>query len=1556
MYRTVSLSAIAGVHFTEVSGTYTFPKNSTQPLRVSVNEMSPSTVNGAFLYHHNSTYRSYLFEVVDLSGYLLASTQRNIPYDNYKIMTNTAFAKQSLTVVSGETDQITEGGYQVNQYHAVPIADFFSNTADRTYFMAVGAKLHMTVDFQVREVDDGYQYIQILVDNPDDCDNRNNLGDTNPGNPTLSSYLAAFGHKPGSKYTTYEKYTFPLTTAGDNCNAIDEAWNFSPYNNEYGKLYTQKFRTNCRGTDGTLLIPSNLLTLGIRFNAAGDNNDNWVAKDIVANLQAFDPTAPTIVSSDYILVNPGRHEKGNYFYISVAFSEPVTYSGSAPVLSTTWGDATYHAGLGSNVLTFKGTITADAGTRLKVQGLTAGTIKDGTNNFSGNISKTFSITVDAHVHSWGAPTYTWSSDNSQVTATRTCLHDSSHKETETVNTTSAVHVEPTCTVMGTTDYRATFTNTAFTTQTKSVQDIPALGHDWDTPTYSWTDDYSVVVGKHICKRNSNHKEDETVNTTSTVSTPATCTEMGYTTYTATFTNPAFTTQTKTVQDVAALGHNWGTPTYTWTDDNTSATAIATCQRDNSHSVSETVNTSSEQTLAPTCTETGTITYNAVFENTLFGNKSKEVEIPALGHQWEINCSLSDDYTSMTATAVCQRDDSHIETETTTDIESVVNKAPTCTETGETDYHAYFNNPLFSVQSIPVTTAPLGHLWGPPTYTWLDDNATVEATHVCQRNQEHEEFETAETEITETTPTCTEPGATTYTANFTKEGFSMQTKSVPIAAIGHDWDTPTYSWSDDNLTATAQRICHNDNNHVETETVDADVETIGASCSAPGTVIYTATFTNAAFTGQTKSVEVAALGHDWGTPTYTWDDDYSLVEATRTCRRDATHSQSAYSQTTSQTTPPTCTYEGATIYTANFNVEWCYTQIKIVEIPALGHLWDEPIYLWDGDHSMWAQHTCQRDGVKETETVDVVVETFGATCTEPGETVYTATFTIEGFTTQTWSEGIPALGHLWGEPLWTWTGCEAATATFTCQHDATHTATLNATINQDNYCTYTASVTLDDNPYSTTEIIYPTLSMGDNIVHLPQYSTIYYSFTAPADGWYVIQIPKDNQTYHHITILVYDSEEKVICKLQGGETYWVTFFSEEEEDLPVSITAVPSYNITVDSNIAHGSIAVNPEGEAPVGWNVFIWADDEDDGYDLGAVTVTDADGQSLQLENTDGGVYFVMPASDVSITATFAQPLPLTVNNSEKIDYCSWNINGLYFDVNEAAPGAIVEMWFKPRLGYEVQSVSIETAGGNVIDYSMELDYGYYFRVVFIMPDEAVTVTPVVGKANYPALQLGDNAIAQTDENGALYTFTPAEDGAYNLSFSNDGDYMIGDSYGEYINDTHILRGTGYTFELLAGQVYYVLCYSLSSDETLTITRLADITTYDIIVSEAVNCTVETNVAAAPKNYPVHITVTPMPGYQLLEGDVQMSYFDTDLMDYTELTSWDNECTYFRMPESTVYISAICTPIADGVATDINRLGNVKEGDVIYTLSGMRLDKINKKGIYIVNGKKKVVK
>ncbi|MBQ5995958.1 MAG: S-layer homology domain-containing protein [Clostridia bacterium] len=71
-------------------------------------------------------------------------------------------------------------------------------------------------------------------------------------------------------------------------------------------------------------------------------------------------------------------------------------------------------------------------------------------------------------HSWSSPTYTWSSDNKTCTATRVCARDSSHKETQTVNTTSQILRQPTMTQTGTAKYTAVFSNSAFSTQTKSV--------------------------------------------------------------------------------------------------------------------------------------------------------------------------------------------------------------------------------------------------------------------------------------------------------------------------------------------------------------------------------------------------------------------------------------------------------------------------------------------------------------------------------------------------------------------------------------------------------------------------------------------------------------------------------------------------------------------------------------------------------------------------------------------------------------------------------------------------------------------------------------------------------------------------------------------------------------------------------------------------------------------------------------------------------------------------------------------------------------------------------
>ena len=109
----------------------------------------------------------------------------------------------------------------------------------------------------------------------------------------------------------------------------------------------------------------------------------------------------------------------------------------------------------------------------------------------------------------------------------------------------------TCTTKGVMTYTCSKCGKTKTT------DIAATGHSWGTPSYAWSSDYKTVVASRTCSHDGSHVDTETVNTVPTVSTQPTCTALGKTTYTATFSNSAFAKQTKTVENIAALGHNWG---------------------------------------------------------------------------------------------------------------------------------------------------------------------------------------------------------------------------------------------------------------------------------------------------------------------------------------------------------------------------------------------------------------------------------------------------------------------------------------------------------------------------------------------------------------------------------------------------------------------------------------------------------------------------------------------------------------------------------------------------------------------------------------------------------------------------------------------------------------------------------------------------------------------------------------------------------------------------------------------------------------------------------------
>lgn len=383
-FRTISLSAYAGQHFTAVDMDYTFPADEDEKT-VTVSEKTPS---GAYVYQTVDS-RKYGFEVTDRAGFRLAYAERKRTWGT-SVPSSGIFGVKSINVGSGETT-VTDDGYINNPYRTMAGSDYYDNAAPKAWLSAIGATLHMTLSMKVKEVNDGYQYIQVLFDNTSSCDDRSKCSDGNPGNINLSRYMAGFGHHPGSYDGNWSTYTFPVTSQGNNCGTVSNPWG----NTIDAKLYDQKFRDDSyRDTDGKLIIPTEFTTLVLRLNASGDYEDNWTCKDVTAKIQAIDGTNPTKIA---VSVNPGRHSKGNTVYVSVAFSEIVTVSGT-PTLTTTadnkWGNLTYVDGSGTNVLTFCTTIPQDATGDLNITGF-SGTIQDlAGNSLSGGVTASSICTLD----------------------------------------------------------------------------------------------------------------------------------------------------------------------------------------------------------------------------------------------------------------------------------------------------------------------------------------------------------------------------------------------------------------------------------------------------------------------------------------------------------------------------------------------------------------------------------------------------------------------------------------------------------------------------------------------------------------------------------------------------------------------------------------------------------------------------------------------------------------------------------------------------------------------------------------------------------------------------------------------------------------------------------------------------------------------------------------------------------------------------------------------------------------------------------------------------------
>jgi len=328
-----------------------------------------------------------------------------------------------------------------------------------------------------------------------------------------------------------------------------------------------------------------------------------------------------------------------------------------------------------------------------------------------------------------------------------------------------------------------------------------------------------------------------------------------------------------------------------------------------------------------------------------------------------------------------------------------------------------------------------------------------------------------------------PETKSYTVNYvTEDGASLGTEtveqgkspaSVPALptkdpdAAGHysyAWDTdPTTATisADTTFTAKLTTTPHNP------QTLESKI--VDATCDKAGSKTVTTSCSDCGYVISENNVVIPATGHKWGE----WKHDDSTAKAeskhTHICENDATHTESAACNFTSQVTQnQTAVLPEITTYTCK-DCGYSYTEETK---PALGHThnYGAPVadytsgeaFVEGKNYTHTATCTGEGDCSQRTKTdrctFDNGVETKAATCTEPG--VKTFTCTVCG---GTYTVAIPATDHAWGE--WKHVeGTEGADAQHSrvCANDASHKDTKA--------CDFTAKVTQEatlDQPEITT---------------------------------------------------------------------------------------------------------------------------------------------------------------------------------------------------------------------------------------------------------------------------------------------------------------------------------------------------------------------------------------------------------------------------------------------------------------------------------------------------------
>lgn len=161
-------------------------------------------------------------------------------------------------------------------------------------------------------------------------------------------------------------------------------------------------------------------------------------------------------------------------------------------------------------------------------------------------------------------------------------------------------------------------------------------------------------------------------------------------------------------------------------------------------------------------------------------------------------------------------------------------------------------------------------------------------------------------------TCTAFGLRTHTCA------CGASETDTIHAIGHTFGEPAFAWTLDKTSVEGVVVCENDKTHtLSGASKEISTDTTKATCTEKGKIVYSAVVEiNGKQYTLKDSVEIPAIGHKYGEPVFTWNDDYTQAIATFTCVGDDDKQIVEDVVVVSDTTiAPTLEKEGEITYTA-----------------------------------------------------------------------------------------------------------------------------------------------------------------------------------------------------------------------------------------------------------------------------------------------------------------------------------------------------------------------------------------------------------------------------------------------------------------------------------------------------------------------------------------------------------------------------------------------------------------------------------------------------------------